>query len=89
MCDSELIDESEPVPTIAGRRIDMLDVMAAMENPDPEEQFYDDWGLSEDQVEAAIEYISDHRDVEDTELWEGIQDAKGDKFVRPEQEFEF
>lgn len=27
--------------------------------------------------------------AEETELWEAIQEAKDDKFVRPDQEFEF
>ena len=63
MSRGDLINESEPVPTIAGRRIDMLDVMAALESPDPEEQFYDDWQLSEEQVRAALEYVRTHRDT--------------------------
>ncbi|GAB7019356.1 hypothetical protein [Halostagnicola bangensis] len=28
-------------------------------------------------------------DWDETDLWEGIQDAKDDNFVRPEYEFEF
>lgn len=27
--------------------------------------------------------------AEETELWEAIQEAKDDKFVRPDQDFEF
>mgnify|MGYP000566127509 CR=1 FL=1 len=63
MTRGDLINESEPVPTIAGRRISMLDVLAALESPDPEAQFYDDWQLSEEQVKAALEYIRNHRET--------------------------
>lgn len=58
----DVIDESAPVPSIRGRRIDMLDVMAALESPDPEEQFYEEWKLSDEQIEAAVEYVEEHRD---------------------------
>mgnify|MGYP000592669645 CR=1 FL=1 len=44
MCaDSDLIDESGSVASIQDRRITMLDVLAALESPDTETQFYDDW----------------------------------------------
>lgn len=59
---SEHINEDERVPSIAGRRIDMFDVMAALKSSDSEEQLYETWELSEEQVEAAVAYIDNHEE---------------------------
>ena len=59
---SEHINQDERVPAIAGRRIDMFDMMAALESSNPEEQLYETWELSEEQVEAAIAYIDEHEE---------------------------
>lgn len=40
-------------------------------------------------VEQLHRMFGHHRDDEECELWDGIQDAKNDKFVRPDQDFEF
>ena len=59
---SEHINEEEKVPAIAGRRIDIFDVMAALRSSNSEEQLYETWELSEEQVEAAVTYIDEHEE---------------------------
>lgn len=62
MTRGDLINKSGAVPAIAGRRINMFDVMAALESPNPESQLYEDWNLSEEEVEAALTYVRQHRE---------------------------
>jgi len=59
---SEYINEEETVPTIAGRRINMFDMMAALRSSDLEEQLYETWELSKDEVDAARTYIQENRE---------------------------
>jgi len=49
--------------SLRGRRINMFDVMAALNSPDPETQLYEDWNLSEEEAEAAITYIRQHEET--------------------------
>lgn len=48
-----------------------------------------DPGDDEFQREMLDRFDIEFDDGEDTDLWQGIQDAKDDKFVRPDQEFKF
>jgi len=60
---TEYINEDEKVPSIAGRRIDMFDVIAALRHSnDPERQLYEIWELSGEQVDAATTYIDNHEE---------------------------
>ena len=60
---SEYINEEERVPSIAGRRIDMFDMMAALQHSsNPDEQIYEIWELSEERVEAAVRYIEENEE---------------------------
>ena len=60
---TEYINEDEKVPYIAGRRIDMFDMMAALRHADdPEKQLYEIWELSSEQVEAATTYIDENEE---------------------------
>ena len=57
----KIIDESEEVPRVSGRRIDMLNVLTVVENGSAEKNF-EFWSLSEEEVEAVLEYYEEHKE---------------------------
>lgn len=74
---SDFINDSLTPPVISGRRISVIDVMAALESPDPESQLYDSWDLSEAQVEAAKDYVEAHEE-EIRKMEEEMREAQDD-----------
>lgn len=61
MSEYEYIDESGNVPSIKGRRINMIDVLAVIESGDEQNQF-EYWGLSDEKKEEAIEYYEENKE---------------------------
>lgn len=61
MSEYEYIDESGNVPSIKGRRINMIDVTAVIESGDEHNQF-EYWGLSDEKREEAIEYYEENEE---------------------------
>jgi hypothetical protein len=47
------------IRTTSGRRINMIDVIAALNSPDTEGQLIGDLDLSEDEIREIIAYVSD------------------------------
>lgn len=59
--DEDLIDTSGPTPMLAGERVSVLDVYDAATSDDGDiETVRQMWGLSEEQVEAALAYYEEH-----------------------------
>jgi hypothetical protein len=58
-----LIDESGEVPTVAGDRLTVFDVLAAMSRSEDEmrEQFRE-WGFSAEERVAICEYVAANRE---------------------------
>lgn len=58
----DLIDESDEIPSITGHRIDIIDVLAALESSDPESQIIGTWGFTPEEKEVLENYVEDNRD---------------------------
>lgn len=58
----EFIDESGNVPEIRGTRISLLDVMAVIEGPGEAEESFEHGELTDDQVEAALQYYEANKE---------------------------
>jgi hypothetical protein len=58
----DLVDESDEVPSIKGHRLDIIDVLAALESSDPKSQIIDTWGFTPEEKEVLENYIEDNRD---------------------------
>lgn len=56
-----VIDETDDIPSIRGRRIDMLDVMTVIKSGNAEENF-EYWNLSEEEIKAVREYYANHKE---------------------------
>lgn len=61
-----IIDESDNIPNIRGRKIDMLDVMTAINSENAEGNF-EYRNLDEEEIKAVREYYDNHRqELEET-----------------------
>jgi uncharacterized protein (DUF433 family) len=59
----EYIDFTEEIPQIKNSRISVLDIVAIKESPyQDEDDVFDYWDLSDEQVEAALKYFKNNKE---------------------------
>jgi hypothetical protein len=61
MSEYKYINESGNVPSVKGRKINMINVQIFIESRDERNQF-EYWGLSDEKKEDAIKYYKDNED---------------------------
>lgn len=61
MSEYKYINESGNVPSVKGRRINMINVQIFIESGDERNQF-EYWGLSDEKMEEAIKYYKDNEE---------------------------
>lgn len=56
-----VIDETGDIPSIRGRRIDMIDIMTVIKSGNAKENF-EYWDLDEEEIEAVREYYANNKE---------------------------